>query len=351
MNVSHSLAKWYDLNKRSLPWREIDDPYRIWISEIILQQTRMSQGMDYYKEFIGRFPDIFVLADAHVEEVLMVWQGLGYYSRARNMHKTARVIVEKYDGNFPRDLNLLKQLPGIGDYTAAAIASLAFNIPVASVDGNVYRFLSRYFGIFSFVDSSKGKKEFIEVATEILDRNNPGRHNQSLIELGALICLPRKAGCDRCPLNSSCYALKHNMVYELPKKAKKSKQIDRFLYYLVITKGDRLYIRQRGEKDIWALLYDFPVIEKGKRCDLKELTKLPEWMNRFGKSIPFVKHISGEYKHILSHQLIHAWFIQIEIEEDINSSGIFSVEYGDLKKYPVSRLLDKFLDTELRLKQ
>ncbi|MGD2035192.1 MAG: A/G-specific adenine glycosylase, partial [Bacteroidales bacterium] len=212
MNVSQSAGKWYDKNKRILPWREEKDPYCIWVSEIILQQTRMQQGIQYYHKFIGRFPDFFSLAVAPVEDVLKVWQGLGYYSRARNMHRTAIIVTDKYKGVLPSEVNVLKQLPGIGDYSAAAIASLAFDVPAACVDGNVYRLLSRYFGIETPIDSVEGKKEFNKVAGEILDTDNPGRHNQSMIELGALICLPNHPLCDECPLGSTCYAVKHNSI-------------------------------------------------------------------------------------------------------------------------------------------
>lgn len=351
MNVSHSVGKWYDLNKRDLPWREQKNPYNIWISEVILQQTRMNQGLSYYFKFKKRFPTVFDLAEAPIEDVLNVWQGLGYYSRARNMHKTARIIADSYHGEFPSDIHLLKKLPGIGDYSAAAIASLAFDVPAAAIDGNVYRLLARYYGISSSIDTASGKKEFLRAASEILDTENPGRFNQSMIELGALICLPKNPECKECPLNNSCYALKNSEISVLPRKKNKSKQIHRYFYYIVVFQNDCLYLKQRMEKDIWAFLYDFPLIETTKETNINKLISKPEWKILFHKNKVSIANISSEYKHVLSHQIIHAWFIDVHVDAIFSSDAFFSVGFNEIENYPVPRLIEKFLNSKIREKQ
>ncbi len=347
MNVSQSVGKWYDLNKRSLPWRETKNPYYIWISEILLQQTRMKQGIFYYHKFIKRFPTIFELAASPVEEVLNIWQGLGYYSRARNMHKAANTIVDRFHGDFPSDLHTLRQLPGIGDYSAAAIASLAFHVAVASIDGNVYRLLARYYGITSRRDTAKGKKDFKEAASELLDRSNPGRHNQAMIELGALICLPKKPLCDECPLNASCYALKNKSISELPKKKKKSKQVHRYFYYLVIIRRGYVYMKQRTENDIWALLYDFPLIETQKKRNPELLVKDSEWVNFFKNYKVRITSISPEHKHVLSHQIIHARFIEVDIDKNYHPENIVAIGFDEIDNYPFPRLIDKYVSAKI----
>ena len=351
MNVSQSVGKWYDLNKRDLPWREKKNPYTIWISEVILQQTRMQQGLNYYYKFKERFPTVYDLARAPIEDVLNIWQGLGYYSRARNMHKTAGIIVDRFNGEFPSDFALLKQLPGIGDYSAAAIASLAFNIPVAAIDGNVYRLLARYYGISSCIDTARGKKVFIEAATEILDTNDPGRFNQSMIELGALVCFPKNPMCNECPLNDSCSALKNNKISDLPKKKKKAKQIHRYFYYLVVLQNDYLYLKQRKGKDIWAYLYDFPLIETNKKTNIEELVNEPVWKRLFKRNEVSIANMSPEYKHVLSHQIIHAWFIEINVDAYFHSDNLYSVGFSEIENYPVPRLIEKFLNTKIREEQ
>ncbi len=351
MNVSQCVGKWYDLNKRELPWREKKNPYTIWISEVILQQTRIKQGLNYYYKFKKRFPTVFDLAQAPIEDVLKIWQGLGYYSRARNMHKTARIIVDRFNGEFPSELSLLKQLPGIGDYSAAAIASLAFNIPVAAIDGNVYRLLARYYGISSCIDTARGKKEFFEAASEILDTNNPGRFNQSMIELGALVCFPKNPICNECPVNDSCYALKNNKISDLPKKKKKARQIHRYFYYLAILQNNCLFLKQRTEKDIWAFLYDFPLIETSKKTNIEELVNESDWKILFKRNKVSITNISSEYNHVLSHQIIHAWFIEVNVNAIFSSDNLYSVGFNEIENYPVPRLIEKFLNTKIREKQ
>ena len=349
MNVSIRLGKWYDNNKRILPWREHLNPYHIWISEIILQQTRVNQGKNYYLKFIKKFPNIEALASSSVEEVLILWQGLGYYTRARNLHKAAQLIFEKYKGRFPEEYDRIRELPGVGDYTAAAIASLAFNKPYPAIDGNVYRVLSRFFGIYSPVNQAKSKKDFYEAAREILDVKNPGRHNQSMIELGALICLPRNPKCDECPISEACYAFQKQVIFELPVKQKKQKVIGRYLYYLVIRYDEKLYIQQRDRHDIWALLYEFPVIETEKPASLSELVKNSRWEELFRDTVHEVKKISEEYIHKLSHRTLHAWFVEICVHSPL-SGKLLQISEGQLIDYPFSRLINRYLEDK-KIKQ
>ncbi|MFZ4583041.1 MAG: A/G-specific adenine glycosylase, partial [Paludibacter sp.] len=233
-NTSKTLINWYEHNKRELPWRDISDPYRIWISEIILQQTRVNQGISYYLRFVDRFPDVKALATAHEDEVLKYWQGLGYYSRARNLHKTAQIIVEKHNGNFPNSYTEIVQLKGIGAYTAAAICSFAYNQPYGVVDGNVYRVLSRLFAIQTPIDSSQAKNEFSDLATNLLNNSNPGIHNQAIMEFGALQCVPVQPECNTCPFQKTCKAYELDLVDKLPIKASKTKVRERFFNYFFI---------------------------------------------------------------------------------------------------------------------
>jgi A/G-specific adenine glycosylase len=344
MIVSENLGKWYDKNKRILPWRESQNPYYIWISEIILQQTRVLQGMDYYYRFIERFPTIFILSESSVEQVLKIWQGLGYYTRARNLHKTARIVVSKYEGKLPQDYFQLLQLPGIGEYTAGAIMSLAFNQPFPAIDGNVSRVLSRYFGIASPIDSAKTRKEFYQLALETMDIKNPGRHNQAMIELGALICYPRNPNCPACPISNSCYALIENKIGEFPKKKQKISIIHRYLYYMVIRKRDSIFIKQRSENDIWALLYDFPSIERKVPLVFpNDIERQDEWKNIFSDKNCTMSKLSQEMKHQLSHQIIHARFIEIIVDDNFSLNFADEVDNSELEKYPLPRLIDKYL--------
>jgi A/G-specific adenine glycosylase len=343
MNVSQQIGNWYDSNKRFLPWRETRNPYYIWLSEIILQQTRVNQGFAYYQRFIKRFPKLDDLASASVEDVLIEWQGLGYYSRARNLHKTAQLLSKKFSSRFPEDYALLLELPGIGEYTAGAIASLAFNKPVISIDGNVYRVLARYFGISSAFSTAKGKSDFRTAAEAILDRQNPGRHNQSLIELGALICLPFKPKCDQCPVNVKCYAYNRNQISQFPVRTRKTESTRRYFYYLIIIKKNRILFKQRDTNDIWALLYDFPLIEMKKPVSLATLLKSSEWSTLLNSSEYAVLSISKLYKHALSHQLLHIRFIELQVDESFRYPSAVEVQFENILHYPVPRLIDKYL--------
>jgi A/G-specific adenine glycosylase len=343
MKVSQQIGSWYDVNKRYLPWREGKNPYFIWLSEIILQQTRVNQGMNYYNRFTTVYPTIEELASAPLDEVLFHWQGLGYYTRARNLHKAAQIIVSEYGGEFPRNYEQLLELPGIGEYSAAAIASLAFDKPFSAIDGNVIRVLARYFGIESLPDNAAGKESFRSAARELLDQKNPGRHNQAMIELGAMVCVPRNPNCNECPIAETCYAFTHSRVSDFPVKKKKNKVAHRYFYYLVIRNEDKFFLRKRNEGDIWALLYDFPLLETSRQTSLKNLIMMNEWKTIFSEAL--IKNISRSvhYKYILSHQVLHVWFLEINMTGDLKYPGALRVSADALGNYPFPRLIEKFL--------
>ncbi len=331
---------WYNQNKRDLPWRETKDPYKIWISEIILQQTRVDQGWSYYQKFIKVFPDVKTLAAANEEQVLKLWQGLGYYSRARNLHNSAKTIVTKHQGKFPQNYSDILALKGIGPYTAAAIASIAFNLPYSVLDGNVYRFLARYYGITLPADSAAGKKEFFKIADEILLHSNPGFHNEALMEFGALQCIPGSPDCLKCPLVTSCFAFANKKVDQLPVKEKKTGRRFRYLYYYLIENGNCIWIEKRTEKDIWKNLYQFPVVETTKELTVEEaLNHQPSFLKGHSYTI---KSISAQRKHILSHQTLITRLINIEASSKLTPLGSYlKIKKKDLHKYPVPRLIER----------
>lgn len=276
-NISDILLDWYARHGRDLPWRRTRDPYRIWLSEVILQQTRVAQGMDYYLRFTERFPDVGSLAAAPEDEVLKLWQGLGYYSRARNLHAAARQVAERFGGVFPRSYDEVRSLRGVGDYTAAAVCSAAYDAPCAVLDGNVFRVLARLFDIDLPIDSTAGKRTFAKLAQMQLDKRCPGRYNQAVMDFGALQCTPAQPGCADCPLASRCLALAAGTVAERPVKQSKTKVRDRWFNYLHVTCGDRTLLRRRGEGDIWQGLYEFPMIETDRAADFSELTASEEF--------------------------------------------------------------------------
>lgn len=343
--MSHFAAQiqgWYTKNKRELPWRETNDPYKIWISEIILQQTRVDQGTAYYCRFIKRFPTVKKLAEAGEDDVLKNWQGLGYYSRARNLHFTARYIQNELGGKFPDTHKVLLQLKGIGPYTAAAIASIAFNLPYPALDGNVYRVLSRYFGIETPVDSTKGKKEFYNLANEFIPSDNPGFHNQAMMEFGALQCTPKPI-CTKCPVLDSCVAYRHKMVNQFPVKEKKARQRKRYFYYFLIENGEFIYLEKRLGNDIWKNLYQFPLVETSEELSDQDIAELKNisFMNGCTKNL---KTITPVRKHILSHQIIFARLIHLETDSfcSLNNTYI-KIEKKNLNDYAVPRLVEKFI--------
>jgi A/G-specific adenine glycosylase len=345
-HFSGILTQWYRHNRRDLPWRNTKDAYLIWLSEVILQQTRVDQGMAYYLKFAEEFPTVSHLAKADSEKVMKLWQGLGYYSRARNLHAAAKSVHDHFGGKFPSEYEQIRSLKGVGEYTAAAIASFAFNKPHAVVDGNVYRVLSRIFGIETPIDSTQGKKEFLQLAGELLDQEDPGTHNQAIMEFGAMQCRPVNPGCGSCPMSAHCYAFAKKKVQELPVKAKKTKVRDRFFNYIVLKSKEHTIINKREDKDIWTSLYDFPLIETPAEVNEEDFLASAEWKKLIGKNRHVIRSVSAPYKHILSHQKIHARFWEVEcaqgLEKVVPASAII-IKQMDIQKYAVPRLIENYL--------
>lgn len=345
-HISNTLIEWYKQNKRDLPWRNITDPYKIWISEIILQQTRVNQGMSYYLRFIERFPTIDALAIANEDEVLKYWQGLGYYTRARNLHKAAKQVMTDYNGVFPHEHSKILKLAGIGDYTAAAICSIAYNQPHAVVDGNVYRVLSRIFGIETPIDSGSGKKEFALLAQSLISQSEPAIHNQAIMELGALQCVPSSPDCTICPLQNICKAFERKLISKLPVKAQKIKVSNRFFNYLFIEFQGNTFIQKRTGKDVWQNLYEFPLIESDHLLDSLELIENDEFKSiTTGLIETNIVKKSNPMKHILSHRVIFAQFITLKISNVPESFNQFNqIPISKLDQFAVSRLMELFLE-------
>lgn len=341
--ISDILIAWYKKNKRDLPWRNTNDPYKIWLSEIMLQQTQVVQGLSYYLKFTEEFPQITDLAKAPEDKVMQMWQGLGYYSRARNLHFTAKEITKTYKGEFPKSYSDIRNLKGIGDYTAAAIASIAYNLPHAVVDGNVYRVLSRLFAIKTPINSTQGKKEFQELANEILNTKKAGLHNSAIMEFGALWCKPQNPNCETCPLQQYCLAYEKQLVTQLPVKENKIKIKNRYFNYIVINYKDYTYIRKRTEKDIWQNLYEFMLIESDNAIEPEELLQLDE-----------IKKLAGEFKvtsvtkqkrHILSHQHIYATFYELNCNSPFKDNSLKKIKKEELKNYALPQLIVKYLNS------
>ena len=342
------LARWFKSNMRELPWRDNPSPYYVWLSEVILQQTRVNQGLAYFIRFVKRWPTLSDLAKADEEEVLKQWQGLGYYSRARNLHRCARQVMERYDGSFPKELEKLKKLQGIGDYTAAAIASIAFGQPCAVVDGNVYRVLARLYDVETPINSNEGSKTFAELADALLDRQHPGRHNQALMEFGALHCIPKNPDCLHCPLQAFCLAFEHHTVAERPVKENKLKIRTRHFHYLVIHDAQQLYLRRRDSGDIWQGLYDFPCIESERPLSVEEVINSPEFKEILPLKTFQIIRVSKPYTHKLTHQTLIAIFIEIKISDFLplsQKNNILLVPENELGNYPIPKLIDNYLST------
>lgn len=343
---SKRLIKWYKINKRDLPWRGINDPYKIWLSEIILQQTQVVQGLNYYLKFIKHYPNVKMLAKAPSDEVMRHWQGLGYYSRARNLHEAAKFIADKHKGAFPRTYNEIRELKGVGDYTAAAIASLAYNLQHAVVDGNVYRVLSRVFGVELAIDSTEGKKHFQQLANELLNKKEPGEHNQAIMEFGARYCRPVNPDCANCIFNDKCVAFQKQKVDQLPFKAKKTKVRDRYFNYIVFRYNHGLYIRKRTKKDIWQDLYEFYLIESDKKQKPQSILKSKEFSQITSLKNITLRSVSKDYKHILSHQNLHTIFYLIELKSPLATKLLKKVNMASIHKYALPRLIEKYLKDE-----
>lgn len=330
------LLEWFEQEKRELPWRETSDPYKIWLSEIMLQQTRVEQGLPYYNRFTESFPTIHDLANASEDEVLKLWEGLGYYSRARNLHATAKFVSQKLDGRFPDSHSSILSLKGVGPYTAAAIGSIAFRLPVAAVDGNVHRVLSRYFAIEKSIDDAIVKKEITEIAQSVLDESDPGNHNQAMMELGATVCTPKNPKCDTCPIQDSCIGRQKNVQLTLPIRTKKTKVRNRYFYYLVEEYAGTIAIQKRGDGDVWQGLHEFRLIEKERESQASNI--VDELCAEFK-----VISVSEQFKHILSHQRIYAEFIHLQYKSKPENERKW-VSVDELSTFAFPRLITRYLD-------
>ncbi|MFC7356404.1 A/G-specific adenine glycosylase [Jejudonia soesokkakensis] len=339
---ANKLTSWYLIHKRDLPWRGSDNPYYIWLSEIILQQTRVAQGLPYYLKFVEAFPTVEALANASETDVLKLWQGLGYYSRARNLHFTANYIVNTCNGVFPKDYQGLVTLKGVGDYTASAIASICYNEPTAVVDGNVYRVLSRVFGVHTPINSTQGKKEFKSLAQQLLDESQPGTYNQALMEFGARYCVPQNPECSNCIFNDRCEAYKTNAVGQLPVKLKKRNVKKRYFNYIVIlSENDKTLLQKRTGKGIWQGLYEFPLLESTSEINefqLKEMNAFQELAKKHQLS-EITLYNETSVIHKLSHQHLYTRFWIGSASEKITNS----ISIKNVKEYAVPVLLQNFI--------
>lgn len=343
------LLDWYQPDERPLPWKAIKNPYFIWLSEIILQQTRVQQGLPYYNKFVERYPTIIDLANATEDEVFKLWEGLGYYSRARNLHAAAKKVANDFAGEFPKTYAEIHELKGVGDYTAAAIASFAYDLPHAVVDGNVYRVLARFFGISTAIDSGSGKKEFRILADQLLDQKDPARYNQAIMDFGATHCTPKKPKCTTCLHQKQCVAFETNQIDKLPFKSKKIKKRTRYFYYLVLNGETTVYLHKRVAKDIWANLYDFPLIELDRQVEglflLDELEKTSDWNALFDGERVNVSRVSTIYKQTLSHQNIRAIFIEINLKASffVKNNDLIAIERKKIKNFAFPKIITNYL--------
>ncbi|QKJ32801.1 A/G-specific adenine glycosylase [Mucilaginibacter mali] len=342
MQLSNQLVQWYHQHKRDLPWRHTTNPYVIWLSEIILQQTRVEQGLPYFNRFLEKYPTVSDFAAATEDEVLALWQGLGYYSRGRNMLVTARLVQELHGGVFPSSWEQLIKLKGIGEYTAAAIASFSANEAKAVVDGNVYRVLARYFGISEPINSTQGKKIFQQMADEMLDRENPALHNQAMMEFGAMLCKPKNPACGICPVREGCYAFKHNATATLPVKINKTKIRERYFNYLLIKNDNEILMHKRGAGDIWANMYELPLIETEQLMEVHHVLETPSAKPFIGGNIR-IKAVSQVYKHVLTHQRLYVRFIELDGFENELEQDYFFTEVKKLKNLALPQIIFIFL--------
>ena len=342
MNFTQTLIYWYSINKRDLPWRRTKEPYRIWLSEIIMQQTQIAQGLPYYEAFINKYPTIYALANADEEAVLKLWQGLGYYSRARNLNFTAKHIATNLKGKFPENYSSLLELKGVGDYTASAIASICYDEQTAVVDGNVYRVLSRFFGIETPINSSQGIKYFKELAQTLLPKQDVGNFNQAIMDFGARQCKPQSPDCSICPLNDGCIALKNNQVNDLPVKINKVKITKKHLNFIVfISEDGKTILEKRTKKGIWKNLYQFPLIETKKRISLKNFLMNDNFKKLIGVKIYTMTLFNDkEIVHKLSHQHLYTSFWIVNVDRLSNDS----ISTSKIHDFPVPILISRFID-------
>jgi len=334
------ITNWYRQNARFLPWRNTKNAYFIWLSEIILQQTRVNQGLNYFLKFQNNYPTVKHLAEASEQQVLSDWQGLGYYSRARNLHFTAKIVANEFNGIFPNSFEEIKKMKGIGDYTASAIASFAFDLPHAVVDGNVFRVISRLYDIETPIDTSEGKKIFDSLAKELLGDNPPAIHNQAIMEFGALQCVPANPNCEICPLIGQCLAFKNKSITERPQKRGKIIPRNRYFHFVQFEDGENILLEKRTSKDIWQHLFQFPLIEAEQNT---ELTEIEEQLTTRFEMRPTA--VSSQIKHILTHQRIyaHVWKFDSFPAKNRMDSDWLIVNKNDLIIYPIPRLLDRYL--------
>jgi A/G-specific adenine glycosylase len=330
-------------NKRQMPWKGEKDPYKIWLSEIILQQTRVEQGLEYYNRFVKTFPTVKQLAKAPDDKVFKLWEGLGYYTRCKNLIASARYVAGELDGKFPDTYEGILALKGVGPYTAAAIGSFAFNIPKAVVDGNVFRVLARYFGINTAIDSTEGKKVFTALAEELLDKKNPAIYNQALMDFGALICKPQLPLCRECALKKKCAALLNEQVAQLPVKEKSIVKKTRWFYYLVVEYNGLYYVRKRGSKDIWENLYEFILIEKDVPFNTDELLKSTFVKAMIAKRMIDTVTVSAVYKQLLTHQTIYGQFIRLSINKPLDAAGFEAINKNKLEGLPFPKFISNYL--------
>lgn len=341
---SSKIIEWYSQHKRELPWRNTKDPYKIWLSEIILQQTQVKQGLPYYQKFIKTFPSVSELANANEEEVLKLWQGLGYYSRARNLHFAAKQIHQA--GFFPKEYKDIITLKGVGEYTAAAIASFAFKLPYAVVDGNVFRLLSRFYGIDTPVDTSKGKREFSEIAQTLLVKKEPDTHNQAIMEFGSQMCKPKQPNCNSCPLRDECIAFANNTIHLLPVKKGKVKVKTVFFEYFFFKMNGYTLVNKRANDGIWQNMYEFPLITTNDLKNTEEIlnhNQFESWV----KGIDFIIESISEFKHILTHRKINARFWEINCQNTLPASNFQKIKIETIDKLAVSRLIEKFIQAKI----
>jgi A/G-specific adenine glycosylase len=343
------LQAWFAQNHRPLPWKGEKDPYLIWLSEIILQQTRVEQGMPYFERFRERFPQVQALADAEEDEVMKLWEGLGYYSRARNLHAAAKYIAYELEGRFPTRYEDILALKGVGPYTAAAIASFAYDLPTAVVDGNVYRILARFWGMDKPIDTTVGKKAFAQLAQRLIEATSvhPSQHNQAMMDFGAVHCKPKAPLCGQCPLQEHCVAFQQQRVDALPVKQKKLVKKRRYFHYLLLNQGGHVYIRKRTEKDIWRNLYEFPLLEADHvKLSPAELKQHECWKALTNSRPAEIEQVSPPRQQTLTHQYIQAVFWEVRVPEQAAApdlDGLLKVERKNLSKFAFPKIIDWYL--------
>lgn len=341
MTISKTISKWYQSHARNLPWRKTKDPYLIWISEVVMQQTRVEQGMNYYLRFIETFPNIKSLSHATEDQVLKLWEGLGYYSRARNLMAAAKQLMEWHQGVFPNKYEEVIKLKGIGPYTAAAITSFAFDLKYAVLDGNVFRVLSRYYGVEIPINTPKGQKYFSKLAQEILDKENPATHNQAMMEFGALHCKPANPLCTECPLNNSCIAYSKNKVNELPRKEKKLVIKNRHLHFFYVEDENNILIEKRDASGIWKGLYQLPLIESKKNEPIENILLNQEFKGLI-KNQEYVLKNTMDIKHKLTHRNLFIRFYHVKCS-NINNPNYLKVNKKELGELAFPRPVNQFL--------